>query len=115
MEDRYSSAFDEVRASDEFKADMVRRMRALNEIEPQPQPVRVPRRLRKRTLTVLLAAAILLIGGTALALGISRGYSLKELAIFSTATGAANVMCSGTQAADRETVEALMDKVVLHI
>ena len=51
----------------------------------------------------------------ALALGISRGYSLKELAIFSTATGAANVMCSGTQAADRETVEALMDKVVIHI
>lgn len=51
----------------------------------------------------------------ALALGISRGYSLKELAIFSTATGAANVMCSGTQAADRETVETLMDKVVLHI
>ena len=37
MEDRYSSAFDEVRASDRFKAQMVRRMRALNEAE-QPAP-----------------------------------------------------------------------------
>ena len=41
MEDRYSSAFDEIRASDDFKARMIDRMRALNEIEPQPQPVRV--------------------------------------------------------------------------
>ena len=29
----------------------------------------------------------------------------------STATGAANVMCSGTQAAEREAVEALLPKV----
>ena len=66
MEDRYSSAFDEVRASDQFKADMVRRMRALNTIEPQEQPrrsVSVPKRLKKRTLTILIAAVILLIGG----------------------------------------------------
>ena len=40
MEDRYSSAFDEVRASDRFKTDMIDRMRALNEIEPQEQPQR---------------------------------------------------------------------------
>ena len=74
MEDRYSSAFDEVRASDRFKTDMIDRMRALNEIEPQEQPrrsVSVPKRMRKRTLTILIAAAVLLIGGTALALGIS--------------------------------------------
>ena len=74
MEDRYSSAFDEVRASDTFKARMVSRMRELNEAEPEERPhrtVSVPRRLKKRTLTVLIAAAILLIGGTALALGIN--------------------------------------------
>ena len=69
MEDRYSSAFDQVRASDSMKARMVDRMRQMNETEPQP--VRVPRRLRKRTLTILMAAAVLLIGGTALALGIN--------------------------------------------
>ena len=80
MEDRYSSAFDEVRASDDFKARMVDRMRALNEIEPQPQPVRVSRRLKKRTLTVLMAAAILLIGGTALALGISAMIGTRDRA-----------------------------------
>lgn len=50
----------------------------------------------------------------ALALGVSRGCSLEEIAVLSTATGAANVMCSGTQAADRETVETLMPKVVIH-
>ena len=80
MEDRYSSAFDEVRASDDFKARMIDRMRALNEIEPQPQPVRVSRRLKKRTLTVLIAAAILLIGGTALALGISAMIGTRDRA-----------------------------------
>ncbi len=74
MEDRYSSAFDEVRASDDFKARMADRMRQLNEIEEpvaRRAPVSVPRRVRKRTLTILIAAAILLIGGTALALGIN--------------------------------------------
>ena len=74
MEDRYSSAFDEVRASDDFKARMVDRMRQLNDIEEpvaRRVPVTVPRRLKKRTLTILIAAAILLIGGTALALGIN--------------------------------------------
>ena len=75
MEDRYSSAFDEVRASDTFKQRMVNRMQALNESEePAAGPRRsmsVPRRVRKRTLTVLIAAAILLIGGTALAVGLN--------------------------------------------
>ena len=33
MEDRYSSAFDEVRASDTFKQRMVARMQELNEAE----------------------------------------------------------------------------------
>lgn len=80
MEDRYSSAFDEIRASNDFKARMIDRMRALNEIEPQPQPVRVSRRLKKRTLTVLMAAAILLIGGTALALGISAMIGTRDRA-----------------------------------
>ena len=36
MEDRYSSAFDQVRASDSMKARMVDRMRQMNETEPQP-------------------------------------------------------------------------------
>ena len=83
MEDRYSSAFDEVRASDRFKTDMIDRMRALNEIEPQEQPrrsVSVPKRMRKRTLTVLIAAAVLLIGGTALALGISAMIGTRDRA-----------------------------------
>ncbi len=74
MEDRYSSAFDEVRASDSFKARMIDRMRQLNEIEEpvaRRAPVSVPRRVRKRTLTVLIAAAILLMAGTALAIGIN--------------------------------------------
>ena len=83
MEDRYSSAFDEVRASDRFKTDMIDRMRALNEIEPQEQPrrsVSVPKRMRKRTLTILIAAAVLLIGGTALALGISAMIGTRDRA-----------------------------------
>ena len=83
MEDRYSSAFDEVRASDRFKTDMIDRMRALNEIEPQEQPrrsVSVPKRMRKRTLTILIAAAILLIGGTALALGLSAMIGTRDRA-----------------------------------
>ena len=74
MEDRYSSAFDEIRASDDFKARMVDRMRQLNEIEEpvaRRAPVSVPRRVRKRTLTILVAAAILLMAGTALAIGIN--------------------------------------------
>lgn len=74
MEDRYSSAFDEVRASDTFKQRMVERMQELNEAEPQERArraVSIPRRVKKRTLTVLVAAAILLIGGTALAIGIN--------------------------------------------
>ena len=52
MEDRYSSAFDEVRASDRFKTDMIDRMRALNTTEPQEtarHSVSVPKRMRKRT------------------------------------------------------------------
>ena len=78
MEDRYSSAFDQVRASDSMKARMVDRMRQMNETEPQP--VRVPQRLRKRTLTILIAAAILLIGGTALALGIGAMIGTRDRA-----------------------------------
>lgn len=83
MEDRYSSAFDEVRASDTFKARMVSRMRELNEAEPDERPhrtVSVPRRLKKRTLTVLIAAAILLIGGTALAIGINAMIGARDRA-----------------------------------
>ena len=83
MEDRYSSAFDEVRASDTFKARMVSRMRELNEAEPEERPhrtVSVPRRLKKRTLTVLIAAAILLIGGTALAIGLSAMIGARDRA-----------------------------------
>lgn len=83
MEDRYSSAFDEVRASDDFKARMVDRMRQLNEIEEpvaRRAPVTVPRRLKKRTLTVLIAAAVLLMAGTALALGISAMIGTRDKA-----------------------------------
>ena len=83
MEDRYSSAFDEVRASDTFKQRMVARMQELNEAEPQERTrrtVSIPRRVKKRTLTVLIAAAILLIGGTALALGINAMIGARDRA-----------------------------------
>ena len=83
MEDRYSSAFDEVRASDAFKQRMVERMRELNEIEPAEAPrraVSVPRRVKKRTLTILIAAAVLLIGGTALAIGINAMIGARDRA-----------------------------------
>ena len=82
MEDRYSSAFDEVRASDRFKAQMVRRIQAMNEAE-RPVPHRsmgVSRRMKKRTLTILIAAAILLVGGTALALGINAMIGTRDRA-----------------------------------
>ena len=38
---------------------------------------------------------------------------LEETARLAMATGAANVMQSGTQAAERELVDSLLDKVVL--
>ena len=107
MEDRYSSAFDEIRASDDFKARMIDRMRALNEIEPQPQPVRVPRRLKKRTLTILMAAAILLIGGTALALGISAMIGTRDRAARAVASYQAVLEGQGVP----ETVELPGDSV----
>lgn len=80
MEDRYSSAFDEVRASDSFKERMTERMREMNEGEAlAPRATALaPRRLKKRTLTVLFAAAVLLIGGTALALGISAMIGTRD-------------------------------------
>ena len=83
MEDRYSSAFDQVRASDDFKARMVDRMRQLNEIEEpvaRRAPVSVPRRVRKRTLTVLIAAAIRLMARTALAIGINAMIGARDRA-----------------------------------
>lgn len=50
----------------------------------------------------------------ALAVALERGMSLEDAARLSAATGAANVMCSGTQAAEYEAVEALLPQVVLH-
>ena len=105
MEDRYSSAFDQVRASDSMKARMVDRMRQMNETEPQP--VRVPQRLRKRTLTILIAAAILLIGGTALALGISAMIGTRDRAAQAVASYQAVLEGQGVP----ETVELPGDSV----
>jgi 1-phosphofructokinase len=48
----------------------------------------------------------------ALAFAESCGMSLEEAVRLSTATGAANVMCSGTQAAEYETIRELIPKVV---
>lgn len=48
----------------------------------------------------------------ALAFALERGMPLHDAAVLSTAVGAANVMCSGTQAAERSAVEALLPKVV---
>lgn len=50
----------------------------------------------------------------ALAVAEDRGLSLEDAVILSTATGAANVMCSGTQAAELSTVQSLMPKVIYH-
>ena len=47
----------------------------------------------------------------ALAYAEAQGLSEEEAVRLSTAVGAANVMCSGTQAAEREAVEALLPKV----
>ena len=49
----------------------------------------------------------------ALAFAEERGMTLEETARLSMATGAANVMQSGTQAAERELVDSLLDKVSL--
>lgn len=48
----------------------------------------------------------------ALAVAEESGMGLEETVRLSTATGAANVMCSGTQAAEYSVVEGLMPKVV---
>lgn len=47
----------------------------------------------------------------ALALALEGGLSREETIRLAMAAGAANVMCSGTQAADREAVEALLGRV----
>ena len=47
----------------------------------------------------------------ALAYAEAQGLSEEEAVRLSTAAGTANVMCSGTQAAEREAVEALLPKV----
>ena len=48
----------------------------------------------------------------ALAFAEENGSSLEDTVRLSTATGGANVMCSGTQAAEYEVIESLMPKVV---
>ena len=48
----------------------------------------------------------------ALAVAEEAGMSLEETVRLSTATGAANVMCSGTQAAEYEVIKDLIPKVV---
>lgn len=50
----------------------------------------------------------------ALAVAEEAEMSLEEAVRLSTATGAANVMCSGTQAAEYEVIQELMPKVVFH-
>lgn len=50
----------------------------------------------------------------ALAVAEESGMGLDETVRLSTATGAANVMCSGTQAAEYEVIEGLLPKVVFH-
>ena len=49
-----------------------------------------------------------------LAVAEEKGMSLEDTVRLSTATGAANVMCSGTQAAEYSVIEELIPKVVFH-
>ena len=49
-----------------------------------------------------------------LAVAEESGMGLEEMVRLSTATGAANVMCSGTQAAEYHVIEGLIPKVVIH-
>ena len=49
-----------------------------------------------------------------LAVAEESGMGLEEMVRLSTATGAANVMCSGTQAAEYHVIEELIPKVVIH-
>ena len=50
----------------------------------------------------------------AIAFAWERGYGLSDTATLAIATGSANVMQSGTQAAERSVVESLLSKVDLH-
>ncbi len=50
----------------------------------------------------------------ALAVAEERGLSPEETVRLSTATGAANVMCSGSQAAEFDAIESLIPKVIYH-
>lgn len=50
----------------------------------------------------------------ALAVAEEKGMSLEDTVRLSTATGAANVMCSGTQAAEYDVIRDLIPKVVFH-
>jgi 1-phosphofructokinase len=50
----------------------------------------------------------------AIAFAWERGYRLSDAATLAIATGSANVMQSGTQAAERSVVESLLSKVDLH-
>ncbi len=50
----------------------------------------------------------------ALAVAEERGWELTDAVCLSAATGAANVMCSGTQAAEYSVIEGLIPKVVWH-
>lgn len=49
-----------------------------------------------------------------LAVAEEAGMSLTDTVCLSTATGAANVMCSGTQAAEYSVIQELLPKVVFH-
>lgn len=50
----------------------------------------------------------------ALAVAEESGMNLEDTVCLSTATGAANVMCSGTQAAEYSVIQDLISKVVYH-
>ena len=53
-------------------------------------------------------------GVAALAVAEEEGKSLEETVRLSIAAGAANVMCSGTQAAEYSVIASLMPKVIWH-
>ena len=74
---RFYKGYDDITASDTFKSRMVRTLQSETREEAPHKTVRLP--IRRRTLAILIAAAVLVLAiGTAAAVGISTVGRMKE-------------------------------------